>query len=441
MASANRCFPLLHAHYSTESLVCPHLICDHCGDRFAPVATDKLWQKHEETSLAAPDISRRTLLQGAGGVAFVGFSAWLLTQFDAEGKAQTPQSCPSEDLSAEQKELIISNWQAYIDPPAKKNPAPTTIDDFEAETGISVKYTEDVTDNNDFYAKVQNQLGACQTVKRDMFMLTDWMAAKMIELGWIQQLDHANIPNLKNLLPNLQDVAFDPGRQFSVPWQSGFTGIAYNAEYVDEVGSFEELLHREDLKGGVTLLTEMRDTMGFMLATIGADPGDFNKDEWADAIDELEQARSRGQIRAFTGNEYTQDLAAGNILACEAWSGDVIQLQFENENIKFVVPEEGLALWSDNMMVPNLSNHKTNAEEWINFYYDPANAAKLAAWVNYICPVVGAREEMEKIDPSLVDLPLIFPTDDFLANTFAFMPLTEAQSQQYELDFQAATGG
>ena len=220
---------------------------------------------------------------------------------------------------------------------------------------------------------MQNQLGSCQTVKRDMFMLTDWMAAKMIDLGWIQKLDHANLPNVDaNLLPNLKEVAFDPGRKYSVPWQSGFTGIAYNAKYVDEVGSFDELLTRQDLKGSVTLLTEMRDTMGFMLKVVGADPTDFNDDEWADAIDELKAARSRRQIRAFTGNEYTQDLANGNIKACEAWSGDVIQLQFENPDIKFVVPEEGLSLWSDNMMVPNLATHKANAEEWINFYYDPA---------------------------------------------------------------------
>ena len=205
--------------------------------------------------------------------------------------------------------------------------------------------------------------------------------------------------------------------------------------------NFDELLNREDLKGRVTLLTEMRDTMGFMLKDVGADPANFTDAQWDKAIELLTAARGRGQIRAFTGNEYTRDLAAGNIAACEAWSGDVIQLQFDNPKIKFVVPEEGLSLWSDNMMVPNLATHKTNAERWMNYYYDPAVAAKLAAWVNYICPVEGAKEEMEKLDPSLVDNPLIFPTDDFLKNTFAFMPLTETQSKLYERDFSNATGG
>lgn len=388
----------------------------------------------------AGDLSRRTVLKGAGGAAFLGLSAAALPLFSTPSKKQTPASCPSTDISDTDKKLVISNWQAYIDPFRKNENA--TLNVFQDQTGIEVTYTDDVTDNQEFFAKVVNQLGSCQTVKRDMFMLTDWMASRMIELGWIQKLDHDNLPNVDaNILPNLKNVAFDPGREYSVPWQSGFTGIAYNAALVPEVGTFDELLTRDDLKGRITLLTEMRDTMGFMLKVVGADPGDFTNDDWANAIDELESARSRGQIRAFTGNEYTRDLAAGNIAACEAWSGDVIQLQFDNPDIKFVVPEEGLSLWSDNMMVPNLAEHKANAEAWMNYYYDPQVAAKLAAWVNYICPVTGAKQEMESIAPDLVDNPLIFPTDEFLANTFAFMPLTETQSKLYERDFSTATGG
>ena len=120
--------------------------------------------------------------------------------------------------------------------------------------------------------------------------------------------------------------------------------------------SFEELLTRSDLKGKITLLSEMRDTMGFMLKVTGADPSKFTEDEWANAIDRLAVVVNAGQIRSFTGNEYIQDLAAGNIVACEAWSGDVIQAQFDNPAIKFVTPEEGLSIWSDNMLVPNLAD-------------------------------------------------------------------------------------
>ncbi len=155
--------------------------------------------------------------------------------------------------------------------------------------------------------------------------------------------------------------------------------------------------------------------MGFMLKVVGANPSKFTQDQWGNAMDRLRETVAAGQVRAFTGNEYIQDLAAGNIVACEAWSGDVIQLQFDNPDIKFVTPEEGLSLWSDNMLVPNLATHQANAEEWINYYYEPEPAAKLAAWVNYICPVEGARQEMEKIDPSLVDNKLIFPDEKTLS--------------------------
>jgi spermidine/putrescine transport system substrate-binding protein len=385
-------------------------------------------------------VSRRTLLKGAGAAAFLGGSAAVLPLFELQGAKQTPQTCPSTDLSASEKELIISNWPAYIDP---RNNPDSTYAVFQEQTGISVSYTDDVNDNIEFFGKIVNQMRACEPVDRDMFMLTDWMAARMINLGWLQKLDHANLPNVDaNLLPALKAPPWDPNRDYSVPWQSGLTGIAYNAGITEEVRSFEELLTRSDLKGRVTVLTEMRDTMLFMLLVVGADPLDFTDDDWANALDRLNQAVSDGQIRAFTGNEYLRGLKSGDIAACEAWSGDVIQAQFDDPNIKFVRPEEGLSAWSDNMLVPNLAEHKANAEEWMNYYYDPMVAAKLAAWVNYICPVEGAQEAMEKVDPSLVDNPLIFPMPEDLEGTKTMMPLNESQTQTYENDWtNLLTGG
>jgi spermidine/putrescine transport system substrate-binding protein len=385
-------------------------------------------------------VSRRTLLKGAGVAAFLGGSAAVLPQFSLQGAKQTPQTCPSTDLSATEHDLIISNWPAYIDP--RDNPN-STYAVFQKQTGISVSYSDDVNDNLEFFGKIVNQMRACQPVDRDMFMLTDWMAARMINLGWLQKLDHAKLPNVQaNLLPALRHPPWDPNRDYSVPWQSGLTGIAYNANVTGEVRSFEELLTRSDLKGRVTVLTEMRDTMLFMLLVTGADPLDFTDDEWNVAIDRLSQAVSGGQIRAFTGNDYLRGLKSGDIAACEAWSGDVIQAQFDDPNIKFVAPEEGLAAWSDNMLVPNLADHKANAEEWMNYYYDPMVAAKLAAWVNYICPVEGAQQAMEKVDPSLVDNPLIFPTPEILSKAKTMMPLTESQAQTYENDWtNLLTGG
>jgi spermidine/putrescine transport system substrate-binding protein len=384
-------------------------------------------------------LTRRGVLRGGGAVAFVGLSAAALKLplFGVEGAQVDSASCVGTDISATDKRVVISNWPAYIDP---RRTSRSTATVFENTTGIKVDYTPDVNDNNEFYAKVKNQLGSCQTIKRDMIVMTDWMAARMIDLGWIQKLDASKIPNChQNLIAPLRDRPWDPDLSRHVPWQSGLTGIAYNADATGEVKSFEELITRPDLKGRISLLTEMRDTMGFMLKVVGADPDKFSDDDWHNAIDKLQSVVSAGQVRAFTGNEYIQDLAAGNIVACEAWSGDVFQV--DNPAVKFVTPEEGLMLWSDNMMVPNLAQHETNAEAWMNYYYQPDVAAKLASWVNYICPVEGAREEMEKINPDLVDSPLIFPDEETLSKTNAFMALDAKQITQYEGEFADVTGG
>ncbi len=384
------------------------------------------------------DLDRRTLFKGVGGVAVAGFGASLLSACGTPQREQSAGSCVSEDLSAREKELVISNWPEYLDEGEKGSPS--TLTEFEKATGIKVSYTADVNDNNEFFAKVQNQLGSCSTTKRDMFMLTDWMAARMIQAGWIQKLDKSKVPNLDaNIIDGLANVSFDPQREYSAPWQSGVTGIAYNKSKVKEVKSFQELITRKDLKGRISLLSEMNDTMGLLLLSDGADPSNFTDDQWQKAIDKLQKAVNDRQVRAFTGNEYIQDLAAGNVVACEAWSGDVAAA--ENENLVFVTPEEGLMIWADNMLVPNKATHKGNAEKWINYYYEPEVAAKLAAYVWYICPVKGAQEAMEKVDSSLVDNELIFPTEETLLQTHSFMALKEGKQRQYQGDFADVIGG
>lgn len=386
-------------------------------------------------------LSRRGLLRGGGAVAFAGLSAAALKLpvFSIDGVSQNAAECAAPDVSATDKRLIISNWTGYIDP--RKDPD-STLNQFQDETGVTVTYNVDVNDNAEFYGKVKNQLGECQPIDRDMIVLTDWMAARMINLGWIQPLDKAKVPNLHaNLIEPLRGRAWDPDLTYHAPWQSGLTGIAYNAELVSEVGSFEDLVTRSDLKGKITLLTEMADTMGFFLKIVGADPSDFSDDEFSNAIDRLEQVKASGQLRQFAGNNYLQQLAQGTIVACEAWSGDVIQAQYDNPNLKFVAPEEGLALWSDNMMVPNQATHEANAEAWIDFYYRPEIAAKLAAWVNYICPVQGAQEAMKDIDPSLVDNTLIFPDEEMLSNTWDFMALSDEKQKQYEGEWADVISG
>lgn len=383
--------------------------------------------------------SRRTLIRGSVGVAVVAGSVGVLPVFATPNRKQNPAQCTTTDRSRTDHRFVISNWPEYIDPNDKKGTS--TLQTFESRYGIKVSYTEDVNDNNEFFAKVDNQLGSCQTTKRDMFVLTDWMAARMIDVGWIQKLDAAKVPNLhNNIIESLRAPAWDPKREYSAPWQSGFTGIAYNKKYLPGgVKSFGELLTRKDLKGKVTMLTEMRDTMGLLMLSQGTDPAHFTPAQWDKAMEALKKATADQQIRRFTGNDYIQDLIAGNVLACEAWSGDVANAS-DSKDLVFVTPEEGLMIWADNMLIPNLATHKANAEQWINYYYDPEVAARLADYNQYICPVEGAQEAMTKIDPDNVHNQLIFPDADTLKKTHLFQALKEYEMRNYEGQFSDVTG-
>ncbi len=385
-----------------------------------------------------PRLSRRTMIKGGAGVVFGVGSLGALKLFSTTDLKQNPASCTTTDVSAQDKTFVISNWPLYIDPDSNKTPS--TLQTFEKTTGIRVSYTDDVNDNEEFFAKVKNQLGSCQSTNRDMFVLTDWMAARMIDVGWIQPLDAAKVPNLHaNIIESLAKPAWDPERKYSAPWQSGLTGMAYNKKYLKKpVKSYGELLTRSDLRGKVTMLTELRDTMGLIMLSQGVDPANFTDHQWQNAMDAVTKATNDGQIRRFTGNDYVQDLSAGNVLACEAWSGDIANAG--DDNLVFVPPEEGMMIWADNMLIPNLATRKSNAEAWINYYYDPVVAARLADYNQYICPVQGAQKAMEKIDPGNVDNQLIFPSAETLAKTHRFMALKEYQTREYERQFSNVTG-
>ena len=384
-------------------------------------------------------LSRRSVLRGAGVSAMALGSTGLLAACGTEATQQTTETCQSTDLSEKEKALVFSNWPLYMDEKGKSYP---TLEGFEAQTGIEVTYNTDINDNNQFFAKVRNQLGACESIERDIMVLTDFMAARMVGLGWLQELDHSNLPNVDaNLVESLRNPLWDPGRKYSIPWQSGLTGLAYNAKYTGEISSFEELVTRPDLKGKISLLSEMTDTMCFFLRLVGAEPDDFTEDQWGEALQRLEEVVASGQIRQFTGNDYVRSLNQGDVVACEAWSGDAMVLQDKNPDIKFVMPEEGAVLWSDDMLVPNKATHKTNAEMLMNYYYEPEVAARLVAWVWYITPVQGAEEAMEGIDPSLIGNPLIFPTPDDLTNTFDFKAVDTKTLEEYDKAFNQIIGG
>jgi spermidine/putrescine transport system substrate-binding protein len=378
-------------------------------------------------------LNRRTLLTGAA----VGASGLAL----AACSTGTGEVTAATDESATNKKVRWDNWALYIDVDDAGNYP--TIDVFEAQTGISVEYTEAVDDNNTYYGKVKDQLSLGRDIGADTVCLTDWMVARLIRFGYTQKLDHANMPNVANLLPSLQDVDFDPGREMSVPWQGGFAGIAWNKEQVPNGIKSVQDLWKPELKGRVGALSEMRDTMGLIMLDQGVDiSGDWGDDEFNAAIEEFSKQVADGQIRNIKGNSYKEDLVNEDTLAAIVWSGDIVQLNAENgDKWDFVVPDAGGTLWNDNFIVPIGSPAKSNVEELINYYYDPAVAAEVAAYVNYITPVAGAKEAAEAIDPALAANNLIFPDDDTLSKAFVFRGLDNSEEQKYNAAFQSVLLG
>ncbi|HUG86308.1 MAG TPA: spermidine/putrescine ABC transporter substrate-binding protein [Euzebya sp.] len=395
--------------------------------------------------LRAAGLSRRRLLRGAavGGGALLTSGLLAACGIGNDNGATTAGPSPSPTAGggggAATDRLVIANWPLYIDV-GEDETTSATLEQFRSETGIDLEYLEEVNSNDEWFARFRTQLDAGQDIGRDITVLTDWMAGRMIELGWTEPIDAANVPNKDNILPALADVAFDPGRQRSLTWQSGLTGIGYNPELTGrELSSIEDLFDPE-FAGRVTFLSEMRDTMGLVMATLGSNPSDHLFSEFEAAIERLQEATDSGQIRAFTGNEYANDLAAGNIVACTAWSGDIIQLQFDNPDLRFVIPSDGGVLWSDNMLIPANAANKANAERFMDFVYQPEVAAQIAAWVNYISPVQGAQEAMQDVDPELAEDELIFPSEETLSNTFEFMALDEGTEAEYQRLFQSVIG-
>jgi spermidine/putrescine transport system substrate-binding protein len=390
-------------------------------------------------------LSRRTLLAGAGASAAAAALAACGTPGTATNAAKSGSAsaaAPAKDYSDTEKVVNWSNWPEYIDVDDKTQAHPT-LDAFEKKTGIKVKYTEDYNDNDEFFAKVRPQLSAGQDTGRDVWCSTDWMAARLIRLGWVQKLDKANIPNAVNLEPDLQNVEWDKGRTYSIPWQSGFTGIAYNPKATGgkKIETVDQLLTDPSLKGKVTLLTEMRDTVGLVMLSMGKDPANFTDDDFNAAIAKIQKAKDAGQLRGFTGNEYGKPLASGDTAACFAWTGDVVQLQADNPDLGYALPATGHMIWSDNFVIPNKARHKTNAEKLINYYYDPDVMAQVEDYVNYISPVKGAKEALLKQDPSVANNPLIFPSAAVLAKSHVFRGLTEEEETKYNKAFQALIGG
>jgi spermidine/putrescine transport system substrate-binding protein len=402
---------------------------------------------------APPDrrFGRRALIAGGFAAAGAAVVAGVLAVTGDGGDAETTTegSAPqaggtggSSTLGTGADNVRILNWQAYIDP--TEDGAVGTVDRFLQKTNIDIRYSEDFDDNNQVYNReLQPVLGTGGVIDWDIICPTNWMAARLKTLGWIEPLPLDRIPNRVNLEDRFLNQKWDFGALYSLPWQAGITGIAYNPELTGgDLGSVMDIFDPE-LKGRVAMLTEMRDTMGLVMLGLGHDPTVVDEDGANEALDRIEEATNAGQIRAFTGNGYLRSLRSGDFAACFAWSGDVVQLQYDRPDIKFLIPEEGGISWYDTMVIPKGTPNGYAAAEWMNFVYDPVQAAQITAWVQYITPVKGVRDELVKMggdSAALADSPILFPSEKERTRLKVFADLPDDIDAELTDRFLTITG-
>jgi spermidine/putrescine transport system substrate-binding protein len=382
----------------------------------------------EARSIINSRVSRRAVLAGAGAVA----GASALAACGSDGDA----------ASGAKNSVRWGNWPLYldVDDSGKKYP---TLEAFTKDTDIAVKYFEDYNDNDEFFGKVQAQLKIKKDIGYDLVCPTDWMAGRWIRLGYAQKFDSANIPNASNILDTLATPSFDAKREYTLTWQGIMGGFGWNVEKNPKgIRTIEDLFSPAN-KGKIVVLSEMRDTVGIILRSQGVNLQTVTEDQFMNAVEFLEKKIADGWIRGVKGNEYAEDLTSGDATAVIGWSGDMFILKSENEGkFDFAVPESGGTISGDNMLIPSTATAeaKVNAEKLINYYYEPAVAAEVAAYVNYVCPVKGAQAEMEKIDPELAKSEFIFPTDKMMANLSVFRALTPTEESTWTEAFQKAAG-
>jgi spermidine/putrescine transport system ATP-binding protein len=390
-------------------------------------------------------LGRRALIVGgavAGTAAVIG-GVLAVTGGSSGGSGDDEDSAAAGGIGTGTDEVRILNWQAYIDP--TEEGATGTIDRFAEETGIAVTYDEDFNDNNEVYNRVLAPvLGTGGVIDYDIICPTNWMSARLKNLGWIEQLPLDRIPNRVNLEDRFLTQEWDYGAAFHLPWQAGITGVGYDPALTGrEIRSIMDLFDPE-FRGRVAMLSEMRDTLGLVMLGLGHDPSVVDQDGAFEALDMIEEATNSGQIRAFTGNEYLRSLESGDFVACIAWSGDIVQLQYDRPDIQLVIPEEGGMSWYDTMVIPKGAPNAFAAADWMNFVYDPVQAAQLTAWVQYITPVKGVRDELVNMGgdaAALADSPILFPSEEDAARLHTFADLPEEIDVAITERFLQITGG
>jgi len=420
---------------------------------------------------ASMPISRRRLLQGGALMGVAAFLAACGTKGTASvapssaapsepaassapsagaSASAAASTAPSTAPSASPTEAMIpagtpanvtwANWPLYID--VDKNGKHPSILAFEAKYHVKVTYKEAINDNEQFFGKIKPNLQGGQPTGWDLITMTDWMAARLIRLGWMERFDPAAMPNFTaNIKDNYKGVDWDPDLGHHAPWQSGMTGIGFDPAVTGEITSLKAYFTADPRwTGKVDFLSEMRDCIGLTMLSLGLDPSKPTRDDCDKATAAIQAAKDAGIIRAFKGNDYSQDLSGGDAVLVQAWSGDMVQVLADKPGLKFAIADEGGLLWTDNLMIPKGAAQAYTAELLIDWYYVPANAATVEAYVNYICPVKGADEVLKKSNPDVANNPLIFPPDALLAKCTIFGGLSPADETYFNQQFAKVSG-
>ena len=389
-------------------------------------------------------LTRRQLLERAAiGGAAITFPGILAACGGSGSKASGGTTSVEQKLA---KTLNFSNWTLYIDVNNKTKSHPS-LQEFQQKYGTHVDYVEDINDNASYFGKIQGALSRGQSIGRDIVVLTDndRYLSLMIKKGWAEKLDRSAIPNIKNLVPLQQHPAWDPHREYSLPWQSGMTGIAYNDKLTDPVLSVTDLLENPKLKGKITVLNSMGDALTIVMLANGDDPTKVTDKSFNAAFSRIKKAVDSKQIRQFTGNDYAPSLAKGDLAAAMSWSGDIAQIG--NSHIHWNVPSDGGALWTDNMIIPKGGNVYT-ASVYMNYVYDPAvmglmeagDPKKNITGIYYIPPVIGAKQAALKLNPSVANNQLIFPSAETLSKVRLF-DSNALNNQKYLTEWQNLISG
>ena len=400
-------------------------------------------------------LTRRGMFKAAGTGAGVAGLAALLAACGVSGTSQENKAAaPGFWDSQKQAGLLnFANWPLYMD--VKKvggKETHPTLDQFTKETGIKVNYKEVIESNDGFLGKILPSLRAGQDTGWDLIVITNGPPlSRLLRQKYLVELDQSKLPNFtKNAGPSFKNPDYDPGNKYTVPWQGGLTGIAYNPKFTKrEITSFEDLFDPK-FKGKIGMFGDVNDAPNLALAGLGIEPSKSTEADWKRAAAKLTEQRDKGLVRKYFDNSgEAQALASGDVWLSMAYSGDVFQLNAEKgrEELRFVVPKEGAMLWTDNMCIPLKAQHPLDAITYMDYVYRPEVAGALAAYINYVTPVPGAKQAIEaeaarasgEDRASLQDIatsPFVFPQESDLANTHSYRDLTPEEEKIWNRLFQ-----